>query len=57
MRTYEINRARGPQKWPVSKTIFVATDHPLPDRAGANNFIVGEMIVAPLPPCLSSNAE
>ena len=44
--------ARGAQKWPFSKTIFLATDHLLPARAGANNLVVGEMIMATHPPCL-----
>ena len=49
--------ARGAQKWPFSKTIFVAIDHLLPARAGANNLIAGEMIMATHPPLLSSNAD
>jgi hypothetical protein len=49
--------ARGAQKWPFSKTIFLATDHLLPARAGANNLIAGEMILATHPRLLLAKAK
>ena len=49
--------ARGAQKWPFSKTIIVATDHLLPARAGANNLIAGEMILATHPRLLLAKAK